>query len=1435
MIKETVIAAILLLGALVYSRQSFGGQSPTREGVQGASGERAAGQAISGQGAAGQAFSGRRSAGQQVSGQQPLDVSAVRSLLQRIVKDKASRFEIAYIAPENGKDVFEVADGSGTGKVLLRGSNGVSVASALNYYLKNYCHSLITWNGENLRIPAVLPAVQTTVHKTTPYTYRYYLNYCTFQYSMAWWDWERWQREIDWMALNGINMPLALTGEEAIWQQVYRAMGFTDKELDRFFSGPAYFSWLWMGNIDAWGGPLPAHWKETHLALQQKILQAERALGMKAVLPAFTGHVPPSFKDRFPAAKVKKTNWDAGFDDVYILDPSDPLFETVGRKFLEAQTAAFGTDHLYSADTFNENVPPTSDSSYLDEMSKKVFASMALADPKAVWVMQGWMFHYNASFWKPAQIQGLLNAVPDDHMIVLDLYSESHPVWNRTSSYYGKPWIWNMLHNFGGNISLWGRMSHVAADPSAALHDPASGKMVGIGLTPEGIEQNPALYQLMLENVWQDRPVGLAGWLRQYARERYGVSSGPIDEAWRLLEASVYRGGLGEGGQESIIVARPTFEKKIDRVLTDLDYDPLQLVKAWGLFAKEAPLLKANDGYRYDLVDITRQVLANYASPLQQRWVEAYRQKDVAAYKKYSRQFLELLDDMDRLLGTRKDFLLGKWIAEARANGAGPAEKDLYERNARDLVTLWGDKNSELREYSNRQWSGLIRGFYKPRWELFFRYLDAALAKGQEPDLKDFTAKVKDQEWKWVNSHDPYPAVAQGDPVEQSLALYKKYSEVLRMAGAPVSIVPQPVSLLMTGEPGFRITPALRIVVDGEDGDLKQLGESFADLLAGPLGFRPAVGQGADWQGAGSRETVSRAGRESGGAISLSLSKEKDTTIGREGYRLEVRSLGIGIVANEPAGLFYGMQSLLQMLPAGGAGDQTVNGSAAQPAGGPRNQLVQTDRDPMADGGRMANGATVQPVIPAVKIVDYPRFGWRGLMLDVSRHYFPKDVVKRYIDQLARYKFNVFHWHLSDDQGWRIEIKSLPGLTQTGAWRVARTGQWWTFQPPGKEEKADYVGYYTQEDIREIVRYASERYVTILPEIDVPGHSLAMIAAYPGLSSTGLQYAVNPGSKFYGEVDNALCPGNEQVFEVLDKVFTEVAALFPGPYIHIGGDEAYKGFWKDCPKCRKRMEDEHLKTVEELQSYFIKRLEKILLAKNKKLIGWDEILEGGLAPEATVMSWRGMDGGIQAARQGHPVVMTPAGNCYLDLYQGDPSVEPDTYGRLRLKDCYDFEPVPQGISEKYILGGQGNLWTESVYNERHVQYMTWPRGLALAEVLWSPREKKDWSGFVKRMEKQMDLFDAASVNYSRSAYDPIVEFVREGKEKKIAIHSELPGVDLYYSFDNGNPDSFYPRYTSALSLPAGASWIRVAAYRNGRPIGKQINLSVAELDKRSQD
>jgi len=528
--------------------------------------------------------------------------------------------------------------------------------------------------------------------------------------------------------------------------------------------------------------------------------------------------------------------------------------------------------------------------------------------------------------------------------------------------------------------------------------------------------------------------------------------------------------------------------------------------------------------------------------------------------------------------------------------------------------------------------------------------------------------------------------------------------------------------------------------------------------------------------------------------LSINLILDDKSKTATEGYVLTVSPTAITVKGTSSKGLFYGVQSLLQLIPIHG-----------------------------------------ESIIPALEIQDEPRFSWRGLLLDVSRHFFTLDQVKKLIDEMVIYKFNLLHLHLSDDQGWRVEIKKLPELTRVGAWRVPRTGLWWDRQPPQDGEAATYGGFYTQEQIRELVAYASARHVNILPEIDVPGHSLSAIAAYPYLSCTRLPYKVNPGSKFYGIDDDALCAGRDSTFEFLNIVFTEIAGLFPFEYIHIGGDECFKGFWKKCEDCQKRMKDNGLKDENELQSYFIKRLEKMLQEKGKKLIGWDEILEGGLAPNAAVMSWRGMDGGIAAAKSNHRVVMSPTNYAYLDLYQGDPALEPPTYSLLRLKTVYAFEPVPHGVDSTCVLGGQGNLWAESVPTFRHAEYMFWPRSFALAEVLWAPRQERNWTSFVSRTEVQLDRLANADINFSRSFYDAIIIPSKDEKGNLlIRLDTEIEGLEIHYTFDNTYPDHHTPLYQKGekLTIPKDADTFRVITYRDGKPIGRIITVSLAELLKR---
>lgn len=441
----------------------------------------------------------------------------------------------------------------------------------------------------------------------------------------------------------------------------------------------------------------------------------------------------------------------------------------------------------------------------------------------------------------------------------------------------------------------------------------------------------------------------------------------------------------------------------------------------------------------------------------------------------------------------------------------------------------------------------------------------------------------------------------------------------------------------------------------------------------------------------------------------VSINLDANQTLGSEGYELHITPEAIKISANAPAGFFYAEQTLRQL------------------------------RD--KDGN-----------YPCCRIWDKPRFGWRGLMVDVARHFFTKEEIKDYLDVMAAHKLNVFHWHLVDDQGWRIEIKRYPRLTEVAGWRSGigfglDAGASKNYRTDGQ-----YGGFFTQEDVREIIAYAASRFITVVPEIEMPGHSTAALVAHPELSCSGGPYL----SCMHGGIHaGVFCAGQEAVFEFLENVLAEVIALFPSTFIHIGGDEVPKDNWQKCPRCQQRIRTEKLKDEHELQSYFIKRIEKIINAHGRRLIGWDEILEGGLAPNATVMSWRGVDGGIAAAKAGHDVVMTPTTHCYFDFYQAHTG-QPRAAGYrppLPLETVYEFEPVAAGIPAErahHVLGGGANLWTEFIPNYGHLQYMTWPRACALAEAVWSPKESRDLADFKARLKSHCKCLDTLGVGYART-------------------------------------------------------------------------------------
>lgn len=523
-----------------------------------------------------------------------------------------------------------------------------------------------------------------------------------------------------------------------------------------------------------------------------------------------------------------------------------------------------------------------------------------------------------------------------------------------------------------------------------------------------------------------------------------------------------------------------------------------------------------------------------------------------------------------------------------------------------------------------------------------------------------------------------------------------------------------------------------------------------------------------------------------------------DENLEKEGYTLEVNSDRVLISSKEQAGFVYGLETLRQLLPT------SIESSE---------QVADTDW-----------------LIPNVTIKDAPRYQYRGLMLDVSRHFFEIDYLKKTIDRLAMLKMNVLHLHLVDDQGWRIEIKKYPKLTEIGAWRVDQEDKHWDGRyTPSPDEKGTYGGFYTQDELKDLVAYAATKSIEIIPEIEMPAHVSSAIASYPELSCHGRRIAVPSGGLW--PITDIYCAGKENTFEFLENVLLEVMDIFPSKYIHVGGDEATKTEWKKCPDCKRRMKTEKLENVEELQSYFITRMERFINAKGKRLIGWDEILEGGLAPEATVMSWRGVKGGVEAAKLGHDVIMTPGTHCYFDHYQGPQNEEPLAWGGYTpLSKVYTFDPVVDGLTveeAKHVLGGQANLWSEQIKTESHSEYMIFPRLAALSETLWSPKESRNWEDFSTRIGTLFERFDDLNINYAKSAYLVMndVSIDIETKEASIVLKNEFTNADIRYTLHDKKLDDNAIKYTTPLKIDETTT-INASLFKDDKAVGKPFQTTI---------
>ena len=691
------------------------------------------------------------------------DIQAASALAHRLLGRTANRIEFRRSA-DDSTDVFRLSsEGS---RIIIEGNNANSMAVGLNHYLKYYCLTNVGWfSWDKIDMPKKLPPVPAPVEIKARVEDRFFLNYCTYGYTMPWWQWKEWEHFIDWMALQGINLPLAITGQEAIWYKIWTEMGLTDEEVRTYFTGPAHLPWHRMLNIDHWGSPLPMSWLDGQAELQKKIVARERELNMRPVLPAFAGHVPPELSRICPDAKIERMSDWAGFDledYPYFLDPMDPLFPEIQKKFVEKETEIYGTDHIYGIDLFNEMIPKSWKPEYLSRVSRQCYESLAAADPDAVWLQMTWLFWNERKYWTQDRIKPYITSYPAEKSLLLDYYCERQEVWRQTKSYYGVPFIWCYLGNFGGNTCLAGNFADIDQRIESTFEE-AGPNFKGLGSTLEGFDCNPFMYQFIFEKAWeipQHQKLSLYG--RNLADSRLGKVSGPGREAWDILLNDIYV-DRSVPGHSPIMNLRPSFGRSTSyHSSVRFSYENEKLMEVILQLLETGSRTSACE---FDLVNLTRQFLSNRFESIFAEYKKAYQDRDRETMAEKKAALLDCFDKMEELLSTQTYFLVGKWIADARAWGATPEEADYYESNARNLLTTWGDRGNILTDYADRTWAGLVSSYYKPRWKMFLDAVDAALDADEEFDAESLLDAMKDFEYKWWKERPgTFSSTPNGDP-----------------------------------------------------------------------------------------------------------------------------------------------------------------------------------------------------------------------------------------------------------------------------------------------------------------------------------------------------------------------------------------------------------------------------------------------------------------------------------------------------------------------------------------------------------------------------------------------------------------------------------------------------------------------------------------------
>ncbi|WP_281866065.1 alpha-N-acetylglucosaminidase [Flavobacterium sp. GSB-24] len=685
-------------------------------------------------------------------------IESAQKVIERLIGNRASEFELSIIENKGNKlDWFEIE--TTNNKVKIKASNNTAVCYAAYNFLRDIGAVLVSWEGNRIHLPETWPKY--SKKSETPFQYREYLNACTFGYTTPWWDWKRWEQEIDWMAMHGINLPTAMEGQEAVWQELWKEYGLTSNQLEAHFAGPAYLPWQRMGNINSLEGPLPKEWFSKKEELQKKILERMRALDMHPVVPAFSGYVPKAFAEKHTEAKITELkSWSGGgFASTFLLDSKDPLFKKIGKRFIEIYTQKYGASNFYLADSFNEIEPPVSENNKYEELSNygsAIYETINEAAPGAVWVMQGWLFGDNKEFWTKEATSAFLSKVPNDRLMVQDYANDRYKVWENQEAFYGKQWTYGYVHNYGGSNPVYGDLNFYKNELTSLLQNPNRGNIVGYGAMPEGLNNNSIVYEYIYDLAWTKGEQPLNDWLTKYLHARYGQKhTQSIFQAWELLLESVYNVKYWETRWWNDRAGAYLLFKRPTATITEFKGNPgdkEKLKEALDILHKEAAKYDKKNFINYDLIDISRHYYSLCIDEDLMKCVKAYQQKDVIKgdqlFKKIEKQALEI----DKMMSGQPLNSLDQWVKSASDYGSSAEVSKLYVKNAKTLITLWGGEG-HLNDYASRSWQGMYKGFYWPRWKMFLEAFRKSVVNNTQFDESNERELIKNWEIKWTESN----------------------------------------------------------------------------------------------------------------------------------------------------------------------------------------------------------------------------------------------------------------------------------------------------------------------------------------------------------------------------------------------------------------------------------------------------------------------------------------------------------------------------------------------------------------------------------------------------------------------------------------------------------------------------------------------------------